>query len=71
MPKQIDPQDPELRQLPAQGLSGNAIRDKLNYKVHMLLMLAAVWTHRYDDSRSTSGMCIKIAQPMYATCMVV
>ncbi len=39
MPKQVDPQDPELRQLPVQGLPGDAIRDKLNYKVNILLLL--------------------------------
>ncbi len=33
MPKELDPQDPELRQLPVQGLTGSAIRDKLKYKV--------------------------------------
>ena len=39
MPKLVDPQDPELRQLPVQGLTGSAIRDKLNYKVNVLLQL--------------------------------
>lgn len=39
MPKVVDPQDPELRQLPVQGLTGSAIRDKLNYKVNSLLLL--------------------------------
>ena len=39
MPKLVDPQDPELRQLPVQGLTGSAIRDKLNYKVNILLQL--------------------------------
>ncbi len=39
MPKVVDPQDPELRQLPVQGLTGSAIRDKLNYKVNITLLL--------------------------------
>ena len=39
MPKEVDPQDPELRQLPVQGLTGSAIRDKLKYKVNILLLL--------------------------------
>lgn len=33
MPKQVDPQDPEVRQLPSEGLSGAVILDKLHYKV--------------------------------------
>jgi len=39
MPKVVDPQDPELRQLPVQGLTGSAIRDMLNYKVNITLLL--------------------------------
>ena len=39
MPKEVDPQDPELRQLPVQGLTGSAIRDKLNYKVNISALL--------------------------------
>lgn len=39
MPKLVDPQDPELRQLPVQGLTGSAIRDKLNYKASKNLQI--------------------------------
>lgn len=33
MPKQNDPQDPAVRQLPSEGLSCDAIRQRLNHKV--------------------------------------
>lgn len=33
MPKQNDPQDPEVRQLPSEGLSCDAICQRLNHKV--------------------------------------
>ena len=33
MPKQNDPQDPEMRQLPSEGLSCDAVRQRLNHKV--------------------------------------
>ena len=33
MPKQRDSEDPEVRQLPTEGLSCNDIRHRLNYKV--------------------------------------
>ena len=36
MPKQQDPQDPEVRQLPSEGLSSGAIRQRLNYKVSLV-----------------------------------
>ena len=38
MPKQQDPQDPEVRQLPSEGLSSGAIRQRLNYKVSQLAL---------------------------------
>ena len=34
MPKQKDPEDPEVRQLPSAGLSSDAIRQRLRYKVN-------------------------------------
>ena len=51
-PKQVDPQDPELRQLPTEGLTANAIREKLNYKVFLL--------NAYAFSQGTSLHYVRI-----------
>ena len=42
MPKQSDPQDPEERQLPSEGLTGLAIRQRLNYKVSHKMLLCII-----------------------------
>ena len=41
--KQMDPQGPELCQLPVLGPRGNAIFDRLTYKVKVLLLLVLPW----------------------------
>lgn len=53
MAKQSDPQDPEVRQLPSEGLSCGAIRQRLNHKV---LHSAWYWSHHSMQSMAYGGL---------------
>ncbi len=74
MPKEVDPQDPELRQLPVQGLTGSAIRDKLNYKVNrspllLLLLLSPLMSVDILTAVCRQQLVQHAARVVWLTCL--
>lgn len=68
MPKQRDPEDPEVRQLPHQGLSSNAIRQRLHYKVSPKTSCLHPSRHIMKAAQLFCSPCRHLCSLSYSTC---